>query len=303
MKELPLQTTLGAEQAPATAPGATPEGIRRGCRRALRKASRTGAQASDTRPEAPARAAPRHRLSHRGSVDPRPRPSWLRPRHPLGGGVGTCSGLRWSDMDARPLPFRPDLVAPGAGDVAFHPTLPIDALPQGSMRRVSFGDLDVLLAHTPDGIAAVDDRCPHMAAPLSVGSLDGCVVSCPLHDGKFDLGSGESGPDAHDGRPRSRRRLSPVWTPAGKWTKDDVPGRKATARATRGSAGSAYYPVRIVDGTIEVAVPVPAEVTASLDQAPPRLLRRPGTRHRLMPSGQARSRSRSDVSASGDSSM
>ena len=60
------------------------------------------------------------------------------------------------------------------------------------MRRVTFGDLDVLLAHTSLGIAAVDDRCPHMAAPLSIGELDGCVVACPLHRGRFDLATGDS---------------------------------------------------------------------------------------------------------------
>ena len=172
-------------------------------------------------------------------------------------------------MDARPLPFRPDLVAPGAGHVAFRPAVPIDALPQGSMRRVSFGDLDVLLAHTPDGIAAVDDRCPHMAAPLSVGSLDGCVVSCPLHDGKFDLGSGDPVQMPTTGGLDPDGVYHPVWTPAGKSIKDDVPGRKATARRYTRVRRFRYYPVRIVDGTIEVAVPVAAEVTATLDQAPP----------------------------------
>src|SRR5687767_10939591 len=94
-------------------------------------------------------------------------------------------------MDARPLPFRPELIAPGAGLDRFEPVLDLAELPPGSMRRVTRGDLDVLLAHTPEGMVAVDDRCPHMSAPLSIGSLDGCVVACPLHDGRFDLCSGD----------------------------------------------------------------------------------------------------------------
>jgi len=57
-------------------------------------------------------------------------------------------------------------------------------LPIGAMRRVTNGDLDVLLAHTVDGIVATEDRCPHMSAPLSVGELDGCIVACPLHEGR-----------------------------------------------------------------------------------------------------------------------
>ena len=59
------------------------------------------------------------------------------------------------------------------------------------MRRVTAGDLDVLVAHTPAGLVAVDDRCPHMSAPLSIGELEGCVVACPLHEGRFDLCSGD----------------------------------------------------------------------------------------------------------------
>ena len=94
-------------------------------------------------------------------------------------------------MDPRPAPVRPDLVAPGTTSALFDPLLMVAELPEGSMRRVSRGDLDILLAHTPDGIVAVDDRCPHMSAPLSIGTLDGCVVACPLHEGMFDLRSGE----------------------------------------------------------------------------------------------------------------
>jgi nitrite reductase/ring-hydroxylating ferredoxin subunit len=172
-------------------------------------------------------------------------------------------------MDARPLPFRPERASPGTADIAFRAALPIDQLPPGSMRRVSFGDLDVLVAHTPDGIAAVDDRCPHMAAPLSVGSLEGCVVSCPLHDGKFDLGSGDPVQMPTTGGLDPDGVYHPVWTPAGKTIKDDVPGRKATARRYTRVRRFQYYPVRMVDGVIEVAVPVADDISATLDQAPP----------------------------------
>jgi hypothetical protein len=81
-------------------------------------------------------------------------------------------------MEPRPFPYRPELEAPGVdpGASSFLDVLDVDELPPGAMRRVTVGDLDVLLAHTPDGIVAVDDRCPHMSAPLSIGELDGCVV-------------------------------------------------------------------------------------------------------------------------------
>src|SRR5260221_12057199 len=88
---------------------------------------------------------------------------------------------------SRPIPAG--LTAIGAGSAAFEDVLGLDEVPAGAMRRVTFGDLDVLLAHTPEGIVAVDDRCPHLAAPLSLREVDRRVVQCPPHDGRFGLGS------------------------------------------------------------------------------------------------------------------
>ncbi|HET7027952.1 MAG TPA: Rieske 2Fe-2S domain-containing protein, partial [Candidatus Limnocylindrales bacterium] len=128
-------------------------------------------------------------------------------------------------------------------------------LPPGAMRRVSRGDLDVLLAHTSEGIAAVDDRCPHMSAPLSLGSLDGCVVACPLHDGRFDLATGEPVRMPTTGGLDPDGAYHPVWTPPGREPKDEVPGTKAKARRLTRVRRFRYYPLRIVDGRIEVALP------------------------------------------------
>ncbi|HSS35639.1 MAG TPA: Rieske 2Fe-2S domain-containing protein, partial [Patescibacteria group bacterium] len=74
-------------------------------------------------------------------------------------------------MDDRPAAHPPLLRAPGAGQAAFHRLTHLDELPPGALRRATHGDLDVLIARTPEGIVAVDDRCPHMAAPLSIGEL------------------------------------------------------------------------------------------------------------------------------------
>ena len=124
------------------------------------------------------------------------------------------------------------------------------------MRRVTFGDLDVLLAHTPDGIVAIDDRCPHMSAPLSIGELDGCVVACPLHNGRFDLATGDPVRMPTTGGLDPDGTYHPAWAPAGRDPKPDPPGKKAEARRLTRVRRLRYYPVRIaVDGRIEVAVP------------------------------------------------
>jgi nitrite reductase/ring-hydroxylating ferredoxin subunit len=123
------------------------------------------------------------------------------------------------------------------------------------MRRVTTGDLDILLAHTASGVFAVDDRCPHMAAPLSIGTLEGCVVSCPLHEGQFDLCSGNPVRMPTTGGFDPDGVYHPTWSPAGREPKVDPPGLKAEARRLTRVRRFRYYPVRIADGRIEVAVP------------------------------------------------
>ena len=94
------------------------------------------------------------------------------------------------------------------------------------MRRVTFGDLDILLAHTAEGIVAIDDRCPHMSAPLSIGTLDGCVVDCPLHSGQFDLSTGRAVRMPTTGGLDADGRYHPTWSPAGRAPKEDPPARR-----------------------------------------------------------------------------
>ena len=159
-------------------------------------------------------------------------------------------------MDPTPAPFPPRLVAPGTTGVPFEPVLDASDLPRGAMRRVSTGDLDILLAHTPNGIVAVDDRCPHMAAPLSIGTLDGCEVACPLHEGRFDLCSGDPVRMPTTGGLDPDGVYHPTWSSVGREPKVDPPGLKAEARRLTRVRRFRYYPVRVVDGRIEIAIPV-----------------------------------------------
>jgi nitrite reductase/ring-hydroxylating ferredoxin subunit len=158
-------------------------------------------------------------------------------------------------MEPRPAPYPAQLAAIGTAGAPFQPGLDAAELPSGAMRRLTFGDLDVLLAHTSDGIVAVDDRCPHMAAPLSLGKLDGCVVTCPLHDGRFDLRGGGPVQMPTTGGLDPDGRYHPVWTPEGREARPEPANKKAEARRLTRVRRFRYYPVRIVGGRIEVAVP------------------------------------------------
>src|SRR4029079_8550050 len=144
-------------------------------------------------------------------------------------------------------------VTPSDGPLA--PGLGLADLPPGAMRRVSHGDVDVLLANLPVGIVATDDRCPHMSAPLSIGELDGCVVACPLHEGRFDLSSGETVQMPTTGGLDAEGEYHPTWSPAGRDPKTDPPGKKAEARRSTRVRRLRYYPIRIVEGRIEIAWP------------------------------------------------
>ncbi len=157
-------------------------------------------------------------------------------------------------MTARIAPFPAHLRAVGTEGAPFELTVDLADLPPGSLRRVSRGDRDILIAHTSVGIVAVDDRCPHMSAPLSIGDLDGCVVACPLHEGRFDLSTGETVQMPTTGGLDADGGYHPTWTPSGREMKADVPGRKAEARRLTRVRRLRYYPVRIVDGLVEVAI-------------------------------------------------
>jgi nitrite reductase/ring-hydroxylating ferredoxin subunit len=151
-------------------------------------------------------------------------------------------------------PFPARLQAAGSEGAPFDLSVPLAELPPGGMRRVSRGDRDILVAHTSAGIVATDDRCPHMSAPLSIGALDGCVVACPLHEGRFDLSTGETAQMPTTGGLDADGDYHPTWSPAGRDPKVDPPGKKAEARRLTRVRRLRYYPVRIVGDTIEVAV-------------------------------------------------
>ena len=153
------------------------------------------------------------------------------------------------------MPIPAGLVAAGTRDRPYEAALRVVDLPLGEMRRVTRADVDLLVAHTPLGICVTDDRCPHMSAPLSLGTLEDCVVGCPLHRGTFDLSTGDvvqfpttGGLDADGG-------YHPTWAPPGVPPKPEPTDIKAQARALTRIRRMRYYPVRIVGDMIEIQFP------------------------------------------------
>lgn len=157
----------------------------------------------------------------------------------------------------RALPFPPELQAPGTTEAPFEPVLALADLPAGTMARVSQGDLDLLLAHTDEGLIATDDRCPHMSAPFSEGRLEGCVLHCPLHRGAFDGRDGSVVTFPTTGGLDADGEYRPTWAPPGSQSKPPLKPEdpKARARALTRVRRLRYYPLRVRDGRIEVAWP------------------------------------------------
>ena len=73
----------------------------------------------------------------------------------------------------------------------------LEEVPMLGSRVVEAGELELALFRTAgDMIFAIKNACPHKGGPLSEGIVHGTSVTCPLHNWKIDLASGEAlGPD------------------------------------------------------------------------------------------------------------
>jgi 3-phenylpropionate/trans-cinnamate dioxygenase ferredoxin subunit len=103
----------------------------------------------------------------------------------------------------------------------FVPVAREDEVAPGEVKVVNAGEKSLALGHCADGTwGAIDNVCTHDGGVLGEGELDGCNVECPRHGGQFDLRTGEV------------RALPPVYPVNA-------------------------YPVRVVDGRVEVKLEVP----------------------------------------------
>lgn len=73
----------------------------------------------------------------------------------------------------------------------------VNQIPVLGARVVRTAEMDIALFRgSDDRVFALRDACPHKNGPLSQGIVHGHSVTCPLHNWKIDLTSGEAlGPD------------------------------------------------------------------------------------------------------------
>ena len=101
----------------------------------------------------------------------------------------------------------------------FQAALKLAELPPGSMRSCVIDGREIVVCRTREGVFALDNICTHAHARLCEGRLRATRLVCPLHGASFDI---------RDGRVLGPPAVVPMPTHA----------------------------VRIVDGTVEVALDV-----------------------------------------------
>ncbi|MBX3049235.1 MAG: non-heme iron oxygenase ferredoxin subunit [Anaerolineales bacterium] len=107
----------------------------------------------------------------------------------------------------------------GPKEVDFVAVGAADELANGQRLFVEIDDYSILVFNIAGEFFAIGDICSHDNGPLGDGELEGNEVICPRHGARFDVRNGEV------------KALPAVV---------DIPA----------------YPVRVVDGQIEVGVPV-----------------------------------------------
>ncbi len=72
----------------------------------------------------------------------------------------------------------------------------IDEIVSGGMKAYEVKGKEIVLCSYDGKIFAISRRCGHMNAPLDLGTLEGYILTCPMHHVQLDITSGEalSGP-------------------------------------------------------------------------------------------------------------
>ena len=101
-----------------------------------------------------------------------------------------------TERDGNVILQAPDhAVAPQAAAPSTSPELNdnqirVSDLPEGQARLVRVGTHSVAVFNVGGALYATQEECTHAAGPLSEGTLQGSVITCPLHGSCFDVTTG-----------------------------------------------------------------------------------------------------------------
>ena len=140
----------------------------------------------------------------------------------------------------RAILYPAGAVAPGGRSaVAEVDVCPLSELPPGKVTAAEIDGTRVCVANVHGEVFAVQDRCPHLFAPLSVGDLHGAHIVCPWHDSEFDMRTGKT----------------KKWLPRGIWNVIDrmAPPLPPFLEKRLKPASIKTYRTRVVNGVIRVS--------------------------------------------------
>ncbi|MGB8085167.1 MAG: Rieske 2Fe-2S domain-containing protein [Nitrososphaeraceae archaeon] len=67
----------------------------------------------------------------------------------------------------------------------------VDDIPQGKMKHVEVKGKEIVISNIGGKFYAIDDRCGHMNARLSMGNISSeGIVTCPFHGASFNVTTG-----------------------------------------------------------------------------------------------------------------
>jgi 3-phenylpropionate/trans-cinnamate dioxygenase ferredoxin component len=61
----------------------------------------------------------------------------------------------------------------------------------GTKKKVTVSGQEILLVKAENNYYAIANRCPHLNGDLSMGTLEGTVITCPRHASQFDIRDGK----------------------------------------------------------------------------------------------------------------
>jgi nitrite reductase/ring-hydroxylating ferredoxin subunit len=68
----------------------------------------------------------------------------------------------------------------------------VNEIPSGKMKHVELDGKEIVVSNVNGKYYAMDDRCGHMNALLSMGNLSNDnLVTCPFHGARFDVTNGK----------------------------------------------------------------------------------------------------------------
>ena len=67
----------------------------------------------------------------------------------------------------------------------------VEEIPSGKMKHIEFNGKEIMIANLDGKFYALNDRCSHTNAPLSMGHIQGNIVTCPMHGARFDITTGK----------------------------------------------------------------------------------------------------------------